>query len=136
MILSRKIHVVVGERLLLGGFLEPLILRTSEEVERVPPDLALWDGWWTGGGGLGGVPATQPGRDVVKRHLLYEGGSVPAVVPPLEYQDEAGDEGTGPCQSYIELRGQSGQEHCRHPEILTNFQRSTKIENHKGNLQP
>ena len=121
MILGRKIHVVVGQRLLLGGFLEALILRAPEEIERVAPHFALRDSRGSGGGGLRGVATPQPGRDVVERDLLYEGGPIAAVVPPLEYQDQARDEGARPCQSYVEVGGQSGQEHCRHPEILTYF---------------
>ena len=89
MILSRKIHVVVSERLLLSCFLESLILGAPEEVEWVPPDLALGDRGRSGGGGLGGVASSQPGRDMIEGDLLYEGGPVPAVVPPLEYQDQS-----------------------------------------------
>ena len=121
MILGRKIHVVVGQRLLLGGLLEALILRAPEEVERVAPDLALRHRGGAGGGGLGRVAPAQPGGDVVEGDLLYEGGPVAAVVPPLEYQDQAGDEGARPREGHVELGGQSGQEHCRHPEILTYF---------------
>ena len=106
-ILRRQIHVVVSERLLLGGLLEAEILRAPEQVQRVPPDLAL--GYGRGAGaGLGRVAASQPGRDMIEGDLLDEGCPVSAVIPPLEDQDQPGDEGAGPGQGHVELRGQGG----------------------------
>ena len=40
-VLGREVHVVVGQRLLLGGGLEAQILCSSEQVQGVPPDLVL-----------------------------------------------------------------------------------------------
>lgn len=50
--------------------------------------------------------------------LLDEGGAVLAEVPPLEDEDEAGDERRGARQRHVELGRQSAQErgrvpHCR-----------------------
>ena len=72
---------------------------------------------------------------MIERDLLDEGGSVSAIVPPLEDQDQPGDEGAGPGEGHVELGGQGGQEHGRHPEILTYFKRSTQIKYYKCNLQ-
>ena len=69
MILCRQIHVVVSERLLLGGLLEAEILRAPEQVQRVPPDLALRDGGGTGTC-LRRVATSEPGRDMIEGDLL------------------------------------------------------------------
>ena len=45
-VLRGEVHVVVGERLLLGLALEPLVLRAAEQVQRVPPNLALGNLKW------------------------------------------------------------------------------------------
>ena len=70
-VLGGEVHVVVGEWLLLGGLLEPLVLGAAEQVEGVPPHLALRHRG-RAGRGLRGVAATQPRRDMVQRHLLDE----------------------------------------------------------------
>ena len=107
MILGRQIHVVVSERLLLGGLLEAEILRAPEQVQRIPPDLALGDSRGTGTG-LRRVTTSEPGRDMIEGDLLNEGCPISAVIPQLEDQDQPGDEGAGPREGHIELGGQGG----------------------------
>ena len=42
-VLRRQVHVVVGQWLLAGSPAKSLVLRASEQVERVPPQLAVWN---------------------------------------------------------------------------------------------
>ena len=134
MVLGRQVHVVVSERFLLRRRLKPLILCTTKQVQRIPPDFALWDGWGGGARGLGRVAAAQPRRDVVERDLLDKRHAIAAVVPPLKDEDESGYEGRGAGQRNIELGGQRRQEHGRHAEVFTYFQWSAQIEYDKRDL--
>jgi len=40
-ILSREVHIVIGEGLLLRRFLESHVFGTAEQVERISPDLTF-----------------------------------------------------------------------------------------------
>lgn len=42
-VLRRQVHVVVGERLLVRGVREALVLRATEQVHRVPPNFTFCD---------------------------------------------------------------------------------------------
>ena len=93
--------------------------------------------------GAGSCCRTQPSKEYIAvyigkykmNHLFNKWHSISAVVPPLEDEDEAGDEGGGSSERHVELGSQGGQEHCRHLHLLVDFQRSAQIEDHKGHLK-
>lgn len=115
MILSRQIHVVVREGLLVGGPVKSLILRTPEQINRIAPDFTLRDILLVRGTAgavqarvvavISAVTSADPRRDMIQGHLLDERGAVFPEVPPLEDQNQAGDEGRGAGERDVELWG-------------------------------
>ena len=91
------------------------------------------------------IAATQPRRDMIEGHLLNKGHSVPPVVPPLEDQDEPGDERGRAGEGHVELGSlhlmrnleikipeisisisyQSGEKHGRHGDVIGDAQRTS-----------
>jgi len=104
MILCRQIHVIVRQGFLAGCPVESLILRTSEQIDRIAPDLTLRYVLLIRGTSarvvdarvvvvVGTVAATDPRRDVIEGHLLDERRTVLSEVPPFEDENQARDEG-------------------------------------------
>ena len=48
-------------------------------------------------------------------------GCVPAIIPPLKDEDEAGYKRRCAGEGYVELGGEGGQKHGGHPDVFTNF---------------
>lgn len=115
MILCGQVHVVVREGLLVGGPVKSLILRAPEKIDRIAPDLTFGHVLVAGGASgaaearavavVGIVAAADPRRDVVQRHLLDERGAVLPEVPPLEDEDQAGDEGRSTGEGDVKFGG-------------------------------
>jgi len=76
MILCRQVHVVVRERLLVGGPVKSLILRAPEKIDRIAPDLTLGHVLVTRGAPgvveartiaiISAIAAADPRRDVIQ----------------------------------------------------------------------
>lgn len=115
MILCGQVHVVVREGLLVSGPVKSLILRTPEKIDRIAPDLTLGHILVIRGASgavetrtiaiIGAVTAADPRRDVVERYLLDERGTVLPEVPPLEDEDQTGDEGRRTGEGDVEFWG-------------------------------
>lgn len=115
MILCGQVHVIVREGLLVGSPVKSLILRAPEKIDRIAPDLTLGHILVTRGASgaaqartiaiVGAVAAADPWRDVVQGHLLDERGAILPEVPPLEDEDQAGDEGRSTGEGDVEFWG-------------------------------
>ena len=140
MVLGREIHVVVGQRLLFSRALKPLIFGASKQIQRIAPNFALGHRIRRRTRAPGdpvfvGVAAAQPGADVVQGDLFDEALAVPAVVPPLEDEDEAGDEGGGAGEGHVELGRQRGEKHGGHAEVFADFEGPAQVIQNEDDLK-
>ena len=94
MVLSREVHVIVGEGLLVGCPLEPLVLGAPKQVEGVPPHLALRDGVPASPSPVAQAPVPigktrSPSGS--PRSPASSAGSVPVPIRPLDSAEPGAD---------------------------------------------
>lgn len=59
---------------------------------------------------------------------------LPPIVPPLEDEDEAGDEWGRSSEGDVKLGRQRRQKHCRHSDVFTDLQGAAQVVENEDNL--